>query len=103
MSGDGRISRSTTGPAYMPTSPTYPPPPDVFAKIGGNERVALMRAAREHGLLPYFHEVESPAMPVVQMEGAPRIMLGSNNYLGLTADERVMQARATRWSATAPG
>ena len=29
-------------------------------------------------------------MPVVEMEGAPRIMLGSNNYLGLTADERVM-------------
>jgi 8-amino-7-oxononanoate synthase len=29
-------------------------------------------------------------MPVVQMDGAPRIMLGSNNYLGLTGDERVM-------------
>jgi 8-amino-7-oxononanoate synthase len=63
---------------------------DVFAKIRGNERVALMRAAREHGLLPYFHEVESPAMPIVQMDGRPRIMLGSNNYLGLTADERVI-------------
>jgi 8-amino-7-oxononanoate synthase len=66
-------------------------PPDVFAKIRGHERVALLRAAREHGLLPYFHEVESPAMPIVQMDGKPRIMLGSNNYLGLTADERVMQ------------
>jgi 8-amino-7-oxononanoate synthase len=63
---------------------------DVFAKIRGHERVALMRAARDAGFLPYFHEVESPAMPVVQMEGQPRIMLGSNNYLGLTADERVM-------------
>ena len=30
-------------------------------------------------------------MPVVEMEGAPRIMLASNNYLGLTADERVMK------------
>ena len=29
-------------------------------------------------------------MPVVEMEGAERIMLGSNNYLGLTGDERVM-------------
>jgi len=64
--------------------------PDVFEKIRGHERVALMRAARDAGMLPYFHEVESPAMPVVQMDGAPRIMLGSNNYLGLTADERVM-------------
>ena len=50
-----------------------------------------MRAARDAGMLPYFHEVESPAMPIVQMDGAPRIMLGSNNYLGLTGDERVMQ------------
>jgi 8-amino-7-oxononanoate synthase len=64
--------------------------PDVFEKIRGHERVALMRAARDAGMLPYFHEVESPAMPVVQMDGAPRIMLGSNNYLGLTGDERVM-------------
>jgi 8-amino-7-oxononanoate synthase len=66
-------------------------PPDVFEKIRDHERVALLRAAREAGMLPYFHEVESPAMPVVQMDGAPRIMLGSNNYLGLTGDERVMQ------------
>jgi 8-amino-7-oxononanoate synthase len=65
--------------------------PDVFAKIRDNERVALMRAAREHGLLPYFREVESAALPIMQMEGAPRIMLGSNNYLGLTADPRVIQ------------
>jgi 8-amino-7-oxononanoate synthase len=68
----------------MPTST------DVFAKISGHEREALLRAAREADLLPYFHLVESPAMPVVEMEGAPRIMLGSHNYLGLTADERVM-------------
>jgi 8-amino-7-oxononanoate synthase len=53
--------------------------------------MAQLRAAREAGVLPYFREVQSPAMPVVEMEGAPRIMLGSNNYLGLTGDERVMQ------------
>jgi 8-amino-7-oxononanoate synthase len=64
---------------------------DVFEKIQASERMALLRATRDAGLLPYFREVESPAMPVVEMEGAPRIMLGSNNYLGLTADERVIQ------------
>jgi 8-amino-7-oxononanoate synthase len=64
---------------------------DVFAKVRGHEREALLRAAREADLLPYFRTVESPAMPVVEMEGQPRIMLASNNYLGLTADERVMQ------------
>ncbi|HWH11357.1 MAG TPA: aminotransferase class I/II-fold pyridoxal phosphate-dependent enzyme [Solirubrobacteraceae bacterium] len=64
---------------------------DVFAKVRGHERVALMRATRDAGLLPYFREVSSPALPIVEMEGAPRIMLGSNNYLGLTADDRVMK------------
>ncbi|HEY8304542.1 MAG TPA: pyridoxal phosphate-dependent aminotransferase family protein [Solirubrobacteraceae bacterium] len=63
---------------------------DVFAKVRGHEREALLRAAREADLMPYFRTVESPAMPVVEMEGAPRIMLASNNYLGLTGDERVM-------------
>jgi 8-amino-7-oxononanoate synthase len=64
---------------------------DVFAKVRGHEREELLRAAREADILPYFHVLTSPAMPVVQMEGAERIMLGSNNYLGLTGDERVMQ------------
>jgi len=63
---------------------------DVFAKVRGHEREALLRAAREADVLPYFHVLTSPALPVVQMEGAERIMLGSNNYLGLTGDERVL-------------
>jgi 8-amino-7-oxononanoate synthase len=64
---------------------------DVFAKVRGHEREEMLRAAREADLMPYFRTVESPAMPVVEMEGRPRIMLASNNYLGLTGDERVMQ------------
>jgi 8-amino-7-oxononanoate synthase len=64
---------------------------DVFAKVRGHEREELLRAAREADMMPYFRTVESPAMPVVEMQGRPRIMLASNNYLGLTADERVMQ------------
>ena len=63
---------------------------DVFSKVRGHEREELLRAAREADVLPYFHVLTSAAMPVVQMEGAERIMLGSNNYLGLTGDERVM-------------
>lgn len=63
---------------------------DLFAKVRGHERSEQLRAAREVGLLPYFRLVESPAAPVVEMEGAERIMLGSNNYLGLTGDPRVI-------------
>jgi 8-amino-7-oxononanoate synthase len=68
---------------------------DVFAKVRGHERAEQLRAARDADLLPYFRLLESPAAPVVEMEGAERVMLGSNNYLGLTGDERVMEgARA---------
>src|ERR671914_2741095 len=63
---------------------------DVFEKVRGHERAEQLRAAREADLLPYFRTLESPAAPVVEMEGAERIMLGSNNYLGLTGDPRVL-------------
>ena len=63
---------------------------DIFAKVRGHERAEQLRAAREADLLPYFRRLESPAAPVVTMEGAERVMLGSNNYLGLTGDERVI-------------
>src|SRR3954466_16401802 len=64
---------------------------DVFSKVRGHERAEQLKAAREADLLPYFRTLESAAGPVVEMEGAERIMLGSNNYLGLTADPRVLQ------------
>ncbi|HUA12129.1 MAG TPA: aminotransferase class I/II-fold pyridoxal phosphate-dependent enzyme [Solirubrobacteraceae bacterium] len=63
---------------------------DVFAKARDHERSEVLAAARDADVLPYFHTLTSPAMPVVEMEGSERIMLGSNNYLGLTGDERVM-------------
>jgi 8-amino-7-oxononanoate synthase len=75
----------------MPPTSAAPTTPDVFAKVRGHERAAILAAAREADVLPYFHVLSSPALPVVEMEGAERIMLGSNNYLGLTGDERVMQ------------
>jgi 8-amino-7-oxononanoate synthase len=68
---------------------------DVFAKVRGHERAEQLRAAREADLVPYFRRLEGPAGPVVHMEGVDRIMLGSNNYLGLTGDPRVLEgARA---------
>jgi 8-amino-7-oxononanoate synthase len=64
---------------------------DVFAKVHGHERAEQLKAARDADLLPYFRTLDGPAGPTVEMEGAERIMLGSNNYLGLTGDERVKQ------------
>lgn len=65
---------------------------DLFEKARNHERLEQLKAAREHDLLPYFRLLEGPAGPVVEMEGAERVMLGSNNYLGLTGDERVIGA-----------
>jgi 8-amino-7-oxononanoate synthase len=62
---------------------------DVFAKVRGHDREEQLRAAREADLLPYFRLIESPALPVMEVEGRARVMLGSNNYLGLTDDDRV--------------
>jgi 8-amino-7-oxononanoate synthase len=64
---------------------------DVFAKAREHERLEQLRMARELDAVPYFRVLEGATLPVVSMEGRRRIMLGSNNYLGLTGDERVRQ------------
>jgi 8-amino-7-oxononanoate synthase len=65
---------------------------DLFEKARTHERVEQLKAAREQDLLPYFRVVEAEPGPIALMEGRERITLGSNNYLGLTGDERVKQA-----------
>ncbi len=44
------------------------------------------------GFYPYFRMVESEQNPEVIVEGKKMIMLGSNNYLGLTSHPKVKQA-----------
>jgi 8-amino-7-oxononanoate synthase len=65
---------------------------DLFEKARTHERREVLQAARENDLMPYFRLLEGEAGPVVDMEGAERVMLGSNNYLGLNRDPRVKQA-----------
>jgi 8-amino-7-oxononanoate synthase len=73
-------------------SETTRAPVDVFEKARTHDRAEQLAAAKEADLLPYFRVLTSEAGPVVEMEGRETIMLGSNNYLGLTGDERVKQA-----------
>src|ERR687887_608484 len=67
-------------------------PVDVFEKARTHDRVEQLEAAKQNDLLPYFRVLTSEAGPVVEMEGRETIMLGSNNYLGLTGDDRVKAA-----------
>ena len=52
----------------------------------------LVKDIKEAGIYPYFHVLESKQDTIVNMEGARKIMIGSNNYQGLTSDPRVIAA-----------
>ena len=47
---------------------------------------------RAVGLYPYFRPISESEDTVVVIDGKPRIMLGSNNYLGLTHHPKVLEA-----------
>ena len=49
------------------------------------------KEAIKAGIYPYFHALESGQDTEVVMHGRRTIMIGSNNYLGLTSDERVKE------------
>ena len=72
-------------------SETTQAPVDVFEKARSHDRLEQLEAAKQHDLLPYFRLIESEAGPIMEVEGHEVVMLGSNNYLGLTGDERVRQ------------
>ncbi|MDY0318252.1 MAG: aminotransferase class I/II-fold pyridoxal phosphate-dependent enzyme [Candidatus Izemoplasmatales bacterium] len=62
---------------------------DLFKKC---DDFTLAEEYKELGVYPYFHALETKQDIEVFMEGKRRIMIGSNNYLGLTGDERVIEA-----------
>ena len=62
---------------------------DLFEKCS---KPKLSDQIKELGIYPYFHALESKQDTEVIMEGQRRIMLGSNNYLGLTTDPEVIEA-----------
>ena len=62
---------------------------DIFAKCGEFTDARLAKAA---GLYPYFMPLEDTEGTEVVVDGRRILMIGSNNYLGLTTDPRVRQA-----------
>jgi len=62
---------------------------DVFKKCG---EFAEPNYVKSLGLYPYFRAIEATEGNQVVCEGRRKIMIGSNNYLGLAQDERVIEA-----------
>lgn len=62
--------------------------PDIFEKC---RRFQVADRARELGLYPYFLEFERNEGPIAYVNGEKKIMLGSNNYLGLTHHPKVKE------------
>ncbi len=62
---------------------------DLFEKCRKYTAAKEVMAA---GFYPYFRVVESEQDPEVIVEGRKMIMLGSNNYLGLTSHPKVKEA-----------
>ncbi|MDZ7339641.1 MAG: aminotransferase class I/II-fold pyridoxal phosphate-dependent enzyme, partial [candidate division KSB1 bacterium] len=62
---------------------------DLFDKCKSFTRA---REAMAAGYYPYFQPIESGAANEVVMKGRKVIMIGSNNYMGLTQDPRVKEA-----------
>lgn len=62
---------------------------DLFKKCYNYD---LSKKYKDLGVYPYFHALETKQDIEVVMEGKRRIMIGSNNYLGLTGDPRIIDA-----------
>jgi len=65
---------------------------DLFDKIHNDEVIRRAKEATEFGMYPYFRALSDSEGTTATFEGKKVIMLGSNNYLGLTTDPRVRQA-----------
>ncbi len=62
---------------------------DIFKKMQTKQ---LFDEVKDAGVYPYFHQLTTGQDTVVEMEGHETIMIGSNNYLGLTSHPEVIKA-----------
>jgi 8-amino-7-oxononanoate synthase len=62
---------------------------DIFYKCFRFDKAKSLIA---QGIYPYFRMIESAQDPVIIMHGRKMIMVGSNNYLGLTNHPKVKEA-----------
>lgn len=63
--------------------------PDVFTKMYSFTRA---KTAKALGYYPYYPNIEKSDATEVTIDGVKRVMLGSNNYLGLSTHPKVVEA-----------
>ncbi len=61
----------------------------VFAKC---ENFTMSRDLKRAGVYPYFKAIEESRDTEVVIDGHRKVMVGSNNYMGLTHDPRILEA-----------
>ena len=65
---------------------------DLFDKIAKDPTLKLANMGRQMGVYPYFRPLSETEGTEVVVDGRRMIMIGSNNYLGLTTHPKVRQA-----------
>lgn len=106
-SASGGLQTVETQPRAKPVGPRSDSEADLaqsmaerasLAKVGGKDvfdkcfKFMTADNARAMGVYPFFRPLDFNNGPIAQLEGREVIMLGSNNYLGLTTHPKVREA-----------
>ena len=83
------LTTQVADPRFPAATEVRSEPPAVLAKCG---ELAKVNGLRQAGLYPYFMPIEASHDTWVVIDGARKVMAGSNNYMGLTHDPRVLEA-----------
>lgn len=67
---------------------------NIIDRLHRDERVQLFEAVSAAGKSPYFATMRSGSGALTDVAGTDRVMLGSNNYLGLAQHPEVIEAAA---------
>ncbi|MBP7600226.1 MAG: pyridoxal phosphate-dependent aminotransferase family protein [Thermoflexales bacterium] len=65
---------------------------DLFNKVVKDPTMRMVRMGKDQGIYPYFKPLSETEGTEVVIDGKRLIMIGSNNYLGLTTHPKVRQA-----------
>lgn len=87
----GSLAADTAHPsgAAAPSTPERSDRMQVFAKA---DTFTLPNELRAVDLYPYFQRIEESRDTEVVIDGHRKVMIGSNNYMGLTHDPRIIEA-----------